>query len=123
MGAVNPNLMSASGFEAKVQQGIVAQAFESSPVGNRGSSAPFDGDRCHFFTMHGMATDGLVNDAGFGGGNATDNGEVLSAGCVGFNLRLQALMGAIGFGNCNCAAGVFIETVDDTGSLHAADSR
>ena len=121
-GAVEANLVGASGFEAKVNEGVVTEAFENVPVGD-GEASPvvYVQDR-HLFAIARMASNGEIDCAVFLARGTVNEAEVFALCGFGGDLCLEVLVGEVRFCDDDRAGGVFIEAVNDAGALGSADA-
>jgi hypothetical protein len=55
-------------------------------------------------------------------GGAVDEAKIFAPCGFGSNLRLEMLMGEVGFGDNDRASGVFIETMNDAGALGSTNA-
>lgn len=121
---VDADLVGAAGMEVAEDEGGFGGLIggDDFVIGDRGFPAGWI-DHCHFLAIHWMSAD--VSEDGVLGfeGNAVSDGEVdfLHRRALG-KLGCEALVGGVGFCDDEAAGGVFIETVDDAGSLHSADA-
>ncbi len=120
VGCMHPNLMRSPGFEVKLYQGQVLKILSYPPMGDRPASIRH---HRHFFTILGVPPNIGFNHAAFGLRATVDQTQVKAARCFGLDLRLQGVVGSIGFRDRDHAAGIFIEAVDNTRTVFAVNLR
>ena len=89
--------------------------------GLRGTSA-FGGDDGHFFAVHRMTGNGCVDEAAGNFWQAVNDGEITFGGFAHCKLGGKMAMCLVIFRNNETPAGVFIESMNDTGAFDAADA-
>jgi hypothetical protein len=118
---VDADLMGAAGVEGTLDEGADAgELLEDAPAGTGGASAAVEDG--HFFSMDGMAADGILDGAAAWAGEvAADEGEVDLRHRPAGKLAGEMGVGEVVLCDDQAAAGVLVQAMDDAGALLAAD--
>jgi hypothetical protein len=119
---VDADLMGAAGVEGALEEGADAGDLLGDAPGGAGGAAAAVQDG-HLFAMDGVAADLVFDDAGaLVGEVALNEGEVDFCDGAAGELAGEMGVGGVCDGYYEAAAGVFVEAVDDAGTLLAADA-
>ena len=117
---MDANLMGAAAVQLAFDQGHIL-ARTNHAIFGFGCTSPRRGDR-HSLSMHPMAADLFFNDAGTFSHFPSDEGEIdFFDGARGELLR-QHVMGFVVLRDDDAATRIFVEAMDDAGTLFAANS-
>ncbi len=117
---VDSNLVRATCVDPNAEQSGSVEGLEHPPVGASGAaSGCADG---HALAVHGMASDGLVDATLAETGDSEDDREVLLSHLTAGELSDEGAVGGVVLGYDEEPRGSLVESMDDPGSKHSADT-
>ena len=112
---MHADLVGSSGFGSAFDERKISAGEKNAPEGFGGAGAGALA-HAHALAVDGMAGDGAGDAAGSGAGASAHDGEIRFAGGPVGELPGQVLVGKFIFRHEDAAAGVLVQSVDDTGA-------